>query len=58
MSLMCAIHFHFVMKYEKVLSLYMATFDIWSIFSNFLLDETIDGCLNRVFQLKLKSTEC
>lgn len=44
--------------WKKVLPLYMATFDIWSLFSNFPLDETIDVFLNRVFQLKLKSTEC
>ena len=39
---------------KQVLFLYMATFHIRSLFSNFPLDETIDICLNRVFQHKKK----
>ena len=35
-------------------SFYMASFDIQSLFTNILLGETIDICVNRVFQHKKK----
>ena len=35
-------------------SLYVAFFDIQSLFSNIPIDETIDICINRVFQHKKK----